>query len=375
MRAVWLDSIHDVPADAWNALANDQPFTRHEFLAALEDTGCATTATGWTPQHLCLYAGAELVAAAPAYLKSHSWGEFVFDFAWARAYVEHGRHYYPKLVAAVPFTPASGARVLMQPARAGKALARTALEAFADRVRELDLSSAHALFVDATAAAAGEALAWLPRNDCQFHWHNHQYTSFDDYLATFTAEKRKKTRRERRRVAEQGIEFRTLTGPELDAPTLRCVYALHAATFEAHGHEPYLNLACFRALANSLGERMLVKLAVRGREPVAAAVYFSSESTLYGRYWGANGNYHSLHFESCYYQGIELCLQLGLQHFEPGTQGEHKLARGFEPTLTRSTHWLADPGFRQAIAAWLQRERRGVDAYAHAAATHLPFHA
>jgi uncharacterized protein len=374
-RAVFLDSIHDIRAAEWNALANDQPFTRHEFLAALEDSGCAVAATGWRPQHLCLYAGQQLIAVAPAYLKAHSWGEFVFDFSWARAYAEHGLRYYPKLLLAVPFTPASGPRVLQHPAHAGAALMRQALQAVRGRVAELQLSSAHALFVDADTANEGAAQEWLLRSDCQFHWHNLNYASFDDYLASFTAEKRKKARRERRRVAEQGIEFRTFAGTELDASTLRLVHDLHATTFIAHGHEPYLNLSCFRALAGALGQRMLVKLALRGREPVATAIFFRSDTTLYGRYWGANGNYHSLHFEACYYQGIDLCLELGLQHFEPGTQGEHKLARGFEPTLTRSAHWIAEPGFRQAIAAWLRREQRGVAAYADAAAAHLPFHA
>jgi uncharacterized protein len=374
-RAVWLDSIHDLPAAEWNALANDQPFTRHEFLAALEDSGCAVPATGWVAQHLTLYAGKELVAVAPAYLKDHSWGEFVFDFAWARAYAEHGLHYYPKLLLAVPFTPAAGARVLLHPRHADAATMRRALQAVRDRVDELRLSSAHALFVDAAVAEAGAAADWLQRSDCQFHWHNRGYRSFDDYLASFTADKRKKARRERRRVAEQGIEFRTLSGAALDAATLSLVHALHTTTFVAHGHEPYLNLDCFRRLAQSLGDRMLVKLALHGREPVACAIFFRSDSTLYGRYWGANGNYHSLHFEACYYQGIELCLELGLQNFEPGTQGEHKLARGFEPTITRSAHFVAEPAFRQAIATWLRREQRGVAAYADAAATHLPFHA
>jgi predicted N-acyltransferase len=319
--------------------------------------------------------GPRLVATAPAYLKSHSWGEFVFDFAWARAYAEHSLRYYPKLLLAVPFTPATGARILQHRAAPGTPLLRQALQAATAHVHALGLSSAHALFIDAATVDAGAAGDWLLRTDCQFHWHNHGHACFDDYLATFTAEKRKKARRERRRVAEQGIAFRTLTGPELDAATLRLVHELHANTFIAHGHEPYLNLDCFSRLAHSLGGRMLVKLALHGREAVACAVFFRSDDTLYGRYWGASGNYHSLHFETCYYQGIELCLELGLRHFEPGTQGEHKLARGFEPTLTHSAHWIAEPAFRQAIAAWLKREQRGVAAYADSAASHLPFHA
>jgi predicted N-acyltransferase len=370
-----LGSIGEIAAAEWNALATDYPFTRHEFLAALEATGCAAPETGWTPQHLCLYQGDTLVAVAPAWLKSHSWGEFVFDFAWAKAWAERGLRYYPKLVFAVPFTPATGPRFLLQSPQPAVLLRAAALHAAAERVHELRLSSAHALFIDAATGESCAAAGWLQRTDCQFHWHNQGYGSFEDYLGSFTAEKRKKVRRERRRVAEQGISFRTLAGPELDPPLLARVWELHAGTFAAHGHEPYLSPACFRLLAQLPASPMLVKLALRQDQPVAAAVFFRSSDTLYGRYWGAAGNFHSLHFETCYYQGIELCLELGLQNFEPGTQGEHKLARGFAPALTRSAHYIADAALRTAVSAYLRREQRAVSEYAAAAAEHLPFHA
>jgi predicted N-acyltransferase len=373
LKARWLEGISDIPASLWNSIAGDYPFLRHEFLQALESTGCAAPATGWTPRHLTVYSGTELVAAVPLYEKSHSWGEFVFDFAWAKAWEERGLRYYPKLVVAVPFTPASGPRLLISPAYESTSLRLQVLELLQEYAERRELPSVHALFVDEAFAAAADKAGWLARNDCHFQWQQRGYRNFEEFLATFSAEKRKKTRRERRRVLEQGIHFETLTGAQLTPAQLVAVYEFQAATFARHGHLPYLSLACFRALANGMADRMLVKLAIRDQRPVAAAVYFRSDTTLYGRYWGAGGDYHSLHFEACYYQGIDLCIELGLQRFEPGTQGEHKLARGFEPVITRSAHWIADAPLRAAVASYLKREQRAVANYAAAAAEHLPF--
>ncbi len=366
-------SIGAIDAAQWNAIAPDYPFLRHEFLHALEITGCASPATGWTPHHLLLYRGRELVAAAPQYQKTHSWGEFVFDFAWSRAFEERGLPYYPKLLLAIPFTPATGPRVLVKPGEDAAALQLALLRAVESDALAQGRSNAHALFIDEPLRAQCAAAGWLLRSDCHFQWHNRGYASTEDFLATFSADKRKKTRRERRRVAEQGIHFQTVYGHQLDEAQLAAVYEFHANTFAQHGHLPYLNLECLRGLAAGLGARMIVKLALREGAPVAAAVYFRSADTLYGRYWGANGAYHSLHFEACYYQGIDLCIELGLQHFEPGTQGEHKLARGFEPALTWSAHWIADPVMRSAIAAYLRREQAAVNRYAADASEHLPF--
>ncbi|MBS0389327.1 MAG: GNAT family N-acetyltransferase, partial [Proteobacteria bacterium] len=344
------------------------------FLAALEATGCATPATGWTPRHLRIGAPEQPLALAPLYEKTNSWGEFVFDFAWARAWESRGLDYYPKLLLAIPFTPATGPRVLCARASDGGAAARGAvLDAIAADAAARGLSSAHALFIDEPLRAAALEAGWLLRRDCHFQWHNRGYRDFDDYLAGFSADKRKKVRRERRRSAEQGIEFEVLNGAQLDAATIARVHELHAATFLRHGHPPYLNAAFFKRVAAAMGEAFIAVLARRAGECVATAVYFRSRDTLYGRYWGADGDFHSLHFEACYYQGIDYCIRHGLARFEPGTQGEHKLARGFEPAFTWSAHWLADAPLRAAVARYLEREAEAVTEYAHAAAQHTPF--
>jgi len=366
----------DIDPAAWNALAGDYPFLRHEFLAALESTGCVARDNGWTPHHLVLGPPAQPLALAPLYEKAHSWGEFVFDFAWARAWESRGLDYYPKILLAIPFTPATGPRVLCAGRGAeADAQRRAALAAIAADAGARGRSSAHALFIDEPLRAAAQECGWLLRRDCHFQWHNRGYVDFEAFLATFSADKRKKARRERRRIAEQGIEFQIRTGRELDRATLEQVHALHASTFLRHGHQPYLNAAFFQRVAAALGEAFIAVLARRDAELVATAVYFRSQDTLYGRYWGASGDFHSLHFEACYYQGIELCIRQGLQRFEPGTQGEHKLARGFEPAFTWSAHWIADRAMRAAVAHYLEREAAAVTQYADSAAQHTPFRA
>lgn len=364
-------SLGDVDADAWNALdARAPPFLRHEFLLALETSGCATPETGWHPQHLLHYDDAgNLAGAMPLYLKDHSWGEFVFDFAWADAWQRAGFAYYPRLVAAVPFTPATGPR-LLAPAESAK---RALLVAARELTQELPVSSLHVLFPDAPDRALMKAEGMLPRLDCQFHWHNLGYGNFDDFLEAFTADKRKKVRRERRRVAEAGIECRTVSGRDLDAETLATVYRLHALTFARYGNAPYLNLEFFHALARRMPDALVVELATLQGEIVACTVSLQSHDTLYGRYWGASGDYHSLHFELCYYRGIEHCIRTGLSRFEPGTQGEHKLLRGFVPSPVWSMHEIADTSFSSAIGQWLRRERMHRRAWFESAIGHLPF--
>jgi uncharacterized protein len=359
----------------WNALCGTHiPFLRHEFLSALEHTGCIGAHTGWEPRYLTLHDGQGLAAAVPAFAKMHSYGEFVFDFAWAQAYARVGGSYYPKLTIAVPFTPATGPRLLLRPG-ADPGCARRLLEDVVGYAAEESLSSVHALFLDEAARRACAAAGWLLRRDCQFHWRNRGYASFDDYLATFTAEKRKKARRERRRVAENGIRFETLFGGELDRRRLDRVYALHRDTFLRHGHEPYLSRAFFGEIAQTLGEQFMVKAALHGREIVAAAVFFWCPEALFGRYWGAAADYHSLHFEACYHQGINFCIERRIERFEPGTQGEHKVSRGFEPALTWSAHFIRDARLRQAIGAYLLREGESVDEYAQEVQAHVPYRA
>jgi predicted N-acyltransferase len=369
-----LDRLDDVPAAEWNALdLGGVPFVRHEFLAALEHTGCVGDATGWRPRHVVVRRGTRLVGALPLYEKSHSWGEFVFDFGWAQAYSRHGLRYYPKLVAATPFTPATGPRLLVAPGE-DRAQVRAALLAGArERMGELGASSLHVQFAAEDDAAWLESRGLLARIDCQFHWENRGYADFDAFLATFTAEKRKKAKRERRRVLEAGIEFELRAGAELDARTWKTVHRLHADTFRRHGHEPYLNAAFFTEVSGTLPGQPVVLLARHAGEPVATAIFFRGGDTLYGRYWGAAGDFHSLHFEACYHQGIEYCIREGLRRFEPGTQGEHKLARGFAPAFTRSAHEIVDPRFAQAIARFLDEERPAVRAYAAETGRHVPF--
>jgi uncharacterized protein len=367
-------SIQGIGASEWNALgAQDNPFTRHEFLAALERSHSVGPGSGWEPRYLTLRDARGLAAGAAAFVKRHSFGEFVFDFAWARGYERLGRRYYPKLTLAAPFTPATGPRLLV---RADLDYGRYAARLLAElehHVTSHGLSGVHALFLDEPARLACAQRHWLLRRDCQFHWTNRGYGSFEDYLASFTAEKRKKARRERRRVEEAGVRFETRWGGELDEALLDGIYALHRETFLRHGHEPYLTRTFFSDAARTLPDSLMVKLALHGSTLVAAAVFFVGRDTLFGRYWGAVAEFHSLHFETCYHQGIEFCIERGLQRFEPGTQGEHKVARGFEPALTWSAHYIADADFRAAIAEYLNREGAAVDAYAQEVQAHVPF--
>ena len=367
-------SIDGLNAREWNSLTGDSnPFLRHEFFAALEHTGCIGAGTGWDPCYFTLQDAAGLAAAVPAFCKSHSYGEFVFDFAWAQAYSRFGARYYPKLTVAVPFTPATGPRLLVRPDLDRQNVARRLLADIEAYTASHSISSVHALFLDEPAHMACRQAGWLIRRDCQFHWTNHGYPSFDAYLETFTAEKRKKAKRERRRVAEAGIHFETRMGAELDERTLDYVYAFHRDTFLRHGHEPYLTREFFSQAAQTMGDSLMVKIALRASSPVAAAIFFWSREALFGRYWGASDDYNSLHFEACYHQGIEFCIEHGVKRFEPGTQGEHKVSRGFEPTMTRSAHFIANRRFREAIEDYLEREGASVDAYAEEIKAHVPY--
>ncbi len=373
--AKFLNSISDIEPTSWNALAgSSQPFLTHEFLLALEETGCVTPATGWTPQHLVLHDADGLVGAMPLYRKENSRGEFVFDFAWANAYAEHGLRYFPKLVSAIPFTPVQGGRLLKRGGADASAIDSALITAVHRYAEAKQLSSWHILFPTPENLVSLEKARLILRKDCQFHWHNQDYASFDAFLATFTAEKRKKAKRERRRVAEAGIEFDTLLGGEVDDALWDTLYGFYADTFYRHGHEPYINLLFFKRIARILPDNMMLKIARHGNLPIAVAIFFIGSDALYGRYWGASGNFHSLHFETCYYQGIEYCIEHKLKRFEPGTQGEHKVPRGFVPTLTGSAHAILDDRFAAAIRDFARRECRGVLAYAAAVNEHVPYH-
>jgi predicted N-acyltransferase len=375
VRTEILENISDIGAGDWNRLAGaEHPFLRHEFLAALEHSGCAAPATGWFPQHvIARNDDGSLAGAMPVYRKNNSRGEFVFDWAWADAYRRAGLRYFPKLVAAVPFTPATGARFLTAPGIDRNTVAPVMVRAALRRAGQTGASSFHVLFPAPEDAEALRSCGLMIRKDCQFHWRNRGYQRFDDFLGEFTAEKRKKARRERRRVAEAGICFRTLRGHEISDALWQQIMPLYATSFWRRGRDPYLNEAFFRAISERLPQSLVMIVALLDAKPVAVAICFRSQDTLYGRYWGSAGDYHSLHFETCYYQGIEYCIAEGLQRFEPGTQGEHKISRGFVPTATWSAHWLSHPRFSAAVGDYLGRERAYIDEYIEAASEHVPY--
>jgi predicted N-acyltransferase len=377
MRVGLLERLDDIPAKEWDALGDPRyPFLRSDFLVALERGGSVGKRSGWQPFFVTLTDDRGLAAAAPGWLKTHSYGEFVFDFAWAQAYARHGLAYYPKLVVAAPFTPATGPRLLVRQGLDRSRVVPVLLAALEGAADERGLSSTHVLFpdeADRSIIAAREG--WLMRRDCQFHWRNRGYACFEDFLAGFTAEKRKKARRERRRVVEGGITFRAVHGHEATRIEVLTAWELHRTTFRQRGSEPYLSAETFVAIARSMGGSLLFQFAMQGEEIVAVAVCFVGGDTLYGRYWGAAGDFHSLHFEACYHQGVEYCIAHGLSRFEPGTQGEHKVARGFEPTATHSAHRIADPRFARAIADYLRAEGAAVDEYAAGIRAHVPYRA
>lgn len=367
------DTIAAIPAAEWNALAGDDyPFLRHEFLLAAETTGAVSPDAGWHPRHLCYFHNSKLRAAMPLYLKDHSWGEFVFDWAWASAYEQAGLKYYPKLVSAIPFTPAPSRRLLLAD-NDDREAAALLVNAAIKLAESTNCSSLHVLFPDTEELSLLRDAGLHIRKDCQFHWHNDGYNKFDDFLETFSSVKRKKTRRDRRRVAEAGITFRRLRGADLDAGVWNIVYRLISMTFMRRGSLPYFSLAFFIEISRALPNNILVILAELQDEPIAAAVFFESDRVLYGRYWGSDGHYDALHFETCYYQGIEYCIDTGKQLFEPGTQGEHKISRGFIPAETWSAHWLEHPEFFSAIGDYLDEERRHVERYMDTVDEHSPY--
>jgi predicted N-acyltransferase len=309
----------------------------------------------------------------PLYLKGDSHGEFVFDWSWADAYERAGLDYYPKLVSAIPFTPATGSRLLVRDDKQANDT-RKHLVAEALRLAEdAGLSSWHVLFPEESERHAFAAAGLLERKGCQFHWRNDGYADFDDFLSRFSSQKRKKVKRERRRITEAGIRFEHIKGDAMTAADWDAVYEFYSHTFFRRGRAPYLNRQFFDCVSAALPDNVLVILARYDNQPIAAAICFCGGGTLFGRYWGSAADFHSLHFETCYYQGIDYCINSGLQRFEPGTQGEHKISRGFSPTPTWSFHWLKEPAFYDAIADYLERETSHVDSYMAHWDEHLPY--
>lgn len=367
-----IDAIEAVPADTWNALVSeDQPFLRHEFLLALELSGAVTSQRGWTPAHLLVWQGGGLVAAMPRYLKSHSYGEYVFDWAWADAWERAGGDYYPKGLTAIPFTPVPGPRLLLAP-DVGR---RSVMQALAEYCLDDSLSSWHLLF-----AENDEVADWLQvqpqlieRHAVQFQWQDQNFGDFEGFLAAMSSKRRKEVRRERKRVQEQGLAMRRLAGDDLDAAALAHFYRCYQMTYLERGQHPYLPFEFFERIHDRMPNVLVLMQARYGNQPVASALCFQGNKTLYGRYWGSEVEADCLHFETCYYQGIEHCLERGLTRFDPGTQGEHKLTRGFVPRRLRSLHYIADPGLHHAVARFCHEERAHIEAYHHYAQSRVPF--
>ena len=368
--ARFLPSLADMSARDWDALHDGRnPFVTHAFLHGLESQGCLRRDWGWIPHHVTLWEGDTLVAAAPGYLKDNSHGEFVFDHAWAHAYARHGLDYYPKWLCAVPYSPVTGPRLLAQDAAHRKAL----LTAVRDEVLRLGLSSAHVNFhaEDEDDAFASD---WLPRIDVQYHWRNPgHWRDFDGFLADFDHKHRKNIRQERAKVQRTGVVIRTVHGDEATAADLEAMFGFYLRTFQDYGNSPALTLPFLQHLARTMPRQLVMFLADHDDRTIAGALCLRGHDTLYGRYWGAEAPLPGLHFETCYYQGIAYCLREGLARFEPGAQGEHKIARGFLPAWVRSRHWIADPEFAGALAHWCDEESQAVRRYARTLQSHSPF--
>ncbi|MBD3609856.1 MAG: N-acetyltransferase [Gammaproteobacteria bacterium] len=367
--------LNTISADEWNRLGDaDNPFVRHEFLCALEQYNCLGEEHGWLPHHL-LHRNetGELTGAIPMYLKDNSYGEFVFDWGWADAYHRNGIEYYPKLVSSIPYTPAQGPRILVRADQDYPTIASALIDFSVNLANERDISSLHYLFtVDRDTRLLNEKDFAL-RMGVQFHWHNQDYTGFDDYLATFTAKKRKNIKQERRKVRDAGVDIEVHHGDEISDALWQTIHHFYKITFYKKSGYPSLSLDFFQSIARSMPRSLVVFMAKYQGEYVAASICFRGETTLYGRHWGCNERFDSLHFELCYYQGLEYAIKHGLKHFEPGAQGEHKVSRGFKPTRTWSAHWIAHPQFDQVIRDHLAHEQQAMENYLQSLNEHLPF--
>ena len=369
-----------IDAAQWNSLLDAQasatPFMRHEYLLALHASGSASAATGWTAQFLAVEQHGELIAACPLYLKEHSYGEYVFDWAWADAYQRHGLAYYPKLLDAVPFTPVPGPRLLARDADGRRVL----LQAMQQFARQAKLSSVHLLFLDDADRECARDAGWMLRSTVQFHWINREpqaYVDFADFLSSLQREKRKKIQQERRRVGEAGITFRALQGHEITPADWNFFYRCYTLTYRAHHSTPYLTRDFFERMATTMPEHWVLFVASRGEDRIAVSLIGidPARKLAFGRYWGAVEHVPCLHFEACYYQPLAWCIAQGYQRFEGGAQGEHKMARGLLPVQTWSAHWLAHPQFAQAVADFLTREGAGVESYMDELNERRPFKA
>jgi len=378
MRAMHIrryTSYRDIPAETWNRFhGTDCPFLRHEYLLTLETSGSATATTGWQPLPiLALDAAGQVVGGVPLWLKNHSFGELVYDFAWAQAYDRAGLQYYPKLIAAIPFSPVTGPRLLVTPNADRQAVTEQLIAGARMVADETRASSLHWLFTDAEDTAALHSANYLLRTGVQFHWQNRNYRDFEHYLAGFSADKRKKLRRERRHVSEAGVTTEILAGSRITADLWDTFYELYTGNILRHGGMIHLTRDFFHQLGARMPDAIVLVVARRANVVVGAAFNLRGSNALYGRYWGGDPSIHSLHFETCYHAPIEYCIAEGMERFEGGAGGEHKLARGFQPVTTHSLHWLRHPQFAMAIADFLSREQRGMEQYVDELNEHVPY--
>ncbi|WP_157443103.1 GNAT family N-acetyltransferase [Colwellia piezophila] len=363
----FINTIGQVTAKHWQNLTNSPcPFLQYDFLNALEQSQSVTAEQGWQPHHLVATTDNEVTAVMPMYLKSHSWGEYVFDWDWAEAFERNGIDYYPKLVATIPFTPVSSDKLLSAHLKINDVFAP-----LIEHCQQKNINSWHILYCDEVLTALPEHV--YQRNTVQFHWFNRSYKTFADFLSTFTARKRKNTRKERLSITEQGIKIRQLKNREISQQDLKFFYLTYQLTYLKRGHQPHLSIKFFELLIASKTDNILLIIASNEQEDIACALFFFDDTQLYGRYWGCTKQVNNLHFELCYYRGIEFCIKNQLQVFNPGTQGEHKIQRGFEPVLTHSYHWIKHPAFRTAVQDFCQQEQQQMLTYQQQCRQMLPF--
>lgn len=361
---VWYRGLEALSAADWQALAGAHPMLDYRFLRAFESSAAVDHQTGWTPYHLAVFEGAKLVAAAPCYLKTHSYGEYVFDWSWAEAYEQAGGQYYPKLISAIPFSPVTGPRLLIHPDyTAPQALAAAMVSQMRALCQTHGFSGLHVLFPDAPSANACAETAGLRRTGVQFRWENLSYVDWEAFLAVLSRDKRKKIRQERNKVQQQGVQCRVMTGHTVSPEALALFCQCYCNTYHRHGSSPYLPLTFFEQISREMPDQFILFIASQDGVDVAASVCVLGQDTLYGRYWGSLSDISCLHFELCYYQPQQFCIRQGIRYFEGGAQGVHKLARGFVPYTTCSYHWLTHPDFHQSVARFLDREAGTMQAY------------
>ncbi len=377
MKSRSINSIHQIEPKQWQTLFDqDYPFTRHEFLAALEDSGCTTEKSGWQVQHILIFDEEQLIAAMPCYIKTHSYGEYIFDWSWADAYHKHGINYYPKIVCAIPYTPATGPRLGIN--KAFQSNTATIFNCINETLQALaagiGATNWQCLFPTKELSDQFKEKGWLQRVDVQFHWFNRNYQVFDDFTATFASRKRKNLLKERRKITDSTIQINKVEGADISEEIWQRFFMFYQATYlKRSRHGGYLNLELFLKLADTMPENIMMVVATDAQNIVAAALYFKSNNTLFGRYWGCIEEHQFLHFECCYYQGIEYCITHNLTKFDAGAQGEHKIQRGFEPVITYANYHILHPQFGPAIADFLVQEQLHNNQYIEAAKAKLPF--